>query len=85
MSYADKYTGRDNHGKPKAEYIAKIQAMDDDALYKETENAIWFSAFAANNRRSDYHWRCDACYDECQARGKPEIYERAHDYHAKTG
>ena len=30
---------------------------------EETERMIWLSAFANNNPRSDYHWRCDACYD----------------------
>lgn len=39
---------------------------------------IWLSAYASNNPRSDYHWQCDACYDECKKRGKEDIYNRAH-------
>lgn len=67
----EKYTGNDNHGKPKAD-------ADDETLETETKNKIWLSAYAANNPRSDYHWHCDACYDECVKRGKPEIYQRAY-------
>jgi hypothetical protein len=74
----DKYTGNDNHGKPKADYLAKIAAMTDDQLFAQAKDAIWFSAFAANNPRSDYHWQCDAVYDECQRREDKTIYDRAH-------
>lgn len=72
------YTGTDNSGKPKSAYIDRIKAMDDAALFGETESKIWLSAFAANNPRSDYHWHCDACYDECQRRGRVDIYVDAH-------
>jgi hypothetical protein len=51
--------------------------MDDDAFVKEAEHAIWLSAYASNNRRSDYHWQADACYAEAQRREKPHLYERA--------
>ncbi|KKL45953.1 hypothetical protein LCGC14_2350420, partial [marine sediment metagenome] len=27
---------------------------------------------------SDFHWRCDACYDECARRDKGEIYSQEH-------
>ena len=36
------------------------------------------SAFAADNRRSDYHWQCDTCYGEAVRRGDAGIYARAH-------
>lgn len=72
------YAGNDNYGKPKKLYLEKLEAMDDDALRKECEQKIWLSAYAANNPRSDYHWHCDATYDECKRRGKPEIYSKAH-------
>lgn len=74
----ERYQGKDNYGKPRSEYLAKIAAMDDDALLNETENKIWLSAFAGNNPRSDFHWNVDACYDEWQHRGKPEQYDVAY-------
>jgi hypothetical protein len=69
----------DNYGKPRQEYFDSVTSMTDEALYKECEMKIWLSAFAANNRRSDYHWHVDFCYDECKKRGKPEIYQKAFD------
>lgn len=62
----------------KSEYTAKLIGLTDLDLFKEAEQMIWLSAFANNNPRSAYHWRCDACYDECQRRGRPHIYSRAH-------
>lgn len=73
-----KYTGNDNYGKPKQEYLDKLKAMSDDQLLKETKQAIWLSAYANNNPRSDYHWHADACYDEAKARSKPEVYKKAY-------
>jgi hypothetical protein len=73
-----KYTGKDNYGKPKQEYLIKLAAQTDEQLYDSSKQMIWLSAYANNNPRSDYHWQCDACYDECVKRGKVEIYERAH-------
>jgi len=73
-----RYEGNDNDGKPKSNYLVKIAEMDEAALLIETEKKIWLSSYAANNHRSDYHWHCDACYDECARRGKIEIYERAY-------
>lgn len=74
------YSGKDIHGEPKAEYIRKIFAMDDEQLFKECKNKIWLSAYANNNPRSDFHWQCDACYDASAARDgdKAEIYSRAY-------
>jgi hypothetical protein len=69
--------GKDNGGKPRQEFADKIAAMDDAAFLEETKNRIWLSAYANNSPRSDYHWQADACYDEAQARGKPDIYRKA--------
>lgn len=71
----DKYSGMDNHGKPRADYLKKIAEMDMDSLKKETTDKIWLSAYANNNPKSDYHWHVDACYDEIMAReGSVRIY-----------
>ena len=74
------YSGNDNYGKPKADYLAKVAAMNDDQLRQECESEIWLSAYANNNPRSDYHWHVDACYDECEKRGKGSIYEKAYKF-----
>lgn len=69
----------DNAAAKQREYVRKLTAMNDDELYDECRSKIWLSAFASNNPRSCYHWQCDACYDECQRRGKvDEIYSKAH-------
>ena len=75
-----KYEGNDNYGKPKSEYLEKLAVMDDKELRDACEMMIWLSAYANNNPRSDYHWQCDACYNECCNRDKVYIYERAHKY-----
>ena len=74
----ERWAGKDNYGKPRIEYFDKVVAMDNAALEKETEKKIWLSAFAANNRRSDYHWHVDILYPECQKRDKG-MYQRAYD------
>lgn len=68
----------DNSGKPKQEYFNKLSLMTDEQLKNECGQMIWLSAYAGNNPRSDYHWKCDACYDECKKRLKEEIYSSAH-------
>lgn len=74
------YTGNDNHGRPKQDYIDKIAKMTNKELHDETRSCIWFSAFAANNPRSDYHWMVDALYEEwCDNRNNPEGYKKAYD------
>lgn len=78
MELAERYTGLDNHGKPKADYIKKLEGCTDKELADECDKYIWLSAYASNNPYSDYHWMCDACYDEGQRRGKPEIYSLSH-------
>jgi hypothetical protein len=69
--------GADNNGKPRTDYRDRLQKMDEPQLAKECELKIWLSAYASNNARSDYHWHADACYDECQRRGRPDIYADA--------
>jgi hypothetical protein len=68
-----------NAPEKQVEYKAKLQAMSDNDLYKETKDKIWFSAYASNNPRSCFHWQCDATYDEWQRRkGNTNEYRRAH-------
>jgi len=74
----NKYHGLDNMKTPKVEYLKKIVQFDDKLLFSECKNMIWLSAYANNNPRSDYHWQCDACYDEGKRRNKPEIYKKAY-------
>ena len=73
-----RFTGNDNYGRPKADYLTKIAAMDDTELLNECEHKIWLSAYANNNPRSDYHWHVAAIYAECQRREKPEIYQKGY-------
>jgi hypothetical protein len=62
------------------EYVEKLHEMDDEKLYDACKETIWLSAYAHNNPRSDFHWMCDACYDECRRRGKADqIYKKAYD------
>ena len=79
-----KYSGLDNYGKPKQEFLDTLASIDDKELGKKCDLYIWLSAYAANNPRSDYHWRCDACYDETARRGKVEIYELAYNNLARS-
>jgi hypothetical protein len=70
--------GKNNHGKPRQKFADMLAACDEEEYLTIAENRIWLSAYAANNPRSDYHWQCDAVYDEAQRRGKPELYSQAH-------
>jgi len=73
-----KYIGNDSYSKPKKEYLDRLAKMNNEELLDATEKMIWLSAYATNNRRSDYHWQCDACYDECKRRtDEPDLYDRA--------
>lgn len=72
--------GKDNHGKPRQAWADKLAALSDHDFVKEARHMIWLSGYANNNPRSDYHWQADACYDEAQRRGKPELYQSAYDY-----
>lgn len=73
-----KYTGNDNYGRPKADYLTKIAQMTDEQLSLETYNMIYQSARCYNNPRADWHWQVDACYDQAEKRGKKEIYTDAY-------
>ena len=73
-----KYLGNDNYGNPKSDYILKLQAMTNEELRHTCSERIWFSAYASTNPRSDCHWQCDACYDECQRRHTEYIYKEEH-------
>lgn len=48
-----RYAGKDNYGRPKADYLAKIAAIDDKALFSECYSMIYQSARCANNPRAD--------------------------------
>lgn len=68
-----------NTPEKKDEYRKKLQGMTDDQLRKETEDKIWFSAYAANNPNSCFHWQCDFTYAEWERRGRVDLYQRCHD------
>jgi len=74
----EKYKGNDNYGHPKQGYLDELANMDNEQLREACNQMIWLSAYANNNPRSDYHWQCDACYDECVRRDKVYIYEQEH-------
>lgn len=59
-------------------FVKELSELSDDDLFRLCKDFIWFSAYANNNPRSDYHFMCDACYEECKRREKPDIYNRAY-------
>jgi hypothetical protein len=71
-------TDKDNYGMPKQEYLDRLSALSDDLLFSETKDKIWLSAYASNNPRSDFHWQCDACYNEWKKRNNLNRYDEAH-------
>jgi hypothetical protein len=76
-----KYAGNDNNGRPKSEYVERVNKLERAFLIDETKQAIWLSGCAANNSRSDYHWHVDACYDELVKRdGNADEYAKCYDY-----
>jgi hypothetical protein len=66
-----------NEHEPHA-FVNMLRTMADASLYDRCKDMIWLSAYAANNGCSDFHWMCDACYEECKRRNKPELYDTAH-------
>lgn len=72
------YDGKDNYGRPKSAYLEKIAAMSDEQLQSECVSTIFMSARCSNNQHADWHWKVDACYDECAKREKPDIYKAAY-------
>lgn len=69
--------GNDNYGNPKQEFADELAAASDEEYLKTAEEYIWLSAYASNNPRSDYHWKCDACYAEAIRRGNVDLYKQA--------
>jgi len=65
-------------------YVKELKEMPDDKLYNVCKDMIWFSAYARNRGGSDFHWMCDACFDECRRRGKDELYQKAHEECARS-
>jgi hypothetical protein len=81
LSVTEKFwgkNGKDNYGKPRLEYMQKLEKMTDEELEKESDQKMWLSAFANNNPRSDFHWHVDLIYDEWYARGKGHRYGEIH-------
>ena len=74
----ERFEGNDNYGVPKQKFLDKLKTLTDEELVEGTAHHIWLSSYAGNNPRSDFHWQCDACYDECWNRDKPELYEKAY-------
>lgn len=76
-SLTERFPGLDNYGHPKKAYFERILAMDAQALFKETKDKIWLSAFSNNNPRSDYHWHVDAIHTVYSMRGQEDRYTDA--------
>ncbi len=75
--------GKDNYGKPRQAFANKLAAASVGEFVKMCKEYIWLSAYAANNPRSDYHWQCDACYDEAVRRNSVYLYSYA--WHRTSG
>lgn len=73
-----KYRGIDNFGALKSKYLQKVIDTPEADLPKLCYDAIWRSAYANNNPRSDFHWQVDAVWDILHARGLDAIYADAH-------
>lgn len=69
--------GKDSDGKPRQRFADKLAAASSEEFLKIAEQAIWLSAYANNNPRSDFHWQADACWDEAHRRGQPGMYQMA--------
>ena len=51
----DKYSGKDNYGRPKSQYLKKLSEMDDEKLYSECYSMVYQAARCANNPKADWH------------------------------
>lgn len=71
--------GKDNYGRLKQSYADKLPEMTGKEFLDFVSEAIYWSAWANNNPRSDYHWHADVCYRECQRRNEPEVYQEAYE------
>lgn len=73
------FAGLDNYGSPRINYVRNLSTKSDEELIDEGETKIWLSAFAANNRRSDYHWHVTAIYNEMSRRDPSgHMYNKAY-------
>jgi hypothetical protein len=70
--------GLDNYKKPRQYFADKMAPMTNSEFVQFASECIWLSAYASNNPRSDYHWQADACYEEAERRGDPDLYGAAH-------
>lgn len=77
-------SGQDNYLSPVQGFADKLGQADDEEYLRIASEAIWLSAYAANNSKSDYHWQASACYYEARRRGDENLYQRAYDM-AKNG
>jgi hypothetical protein len=59
-------------------YIEGLKKLPDDILYDVCKDMIWFSSCSSSSGGSDFHWMCDACFEECKRRGKDDLYQKAH-------
>ena len=69
--------GVSNYGKPRQDFADDLASKTDAEFVREAETCIWLSAYANNNRRSDYHWQADLCAKEADRRGNPDLYKQA--------
>lgn len=68
--------GKDNYGKPRQEFADRMVGYTDEEFVRIVDRYVWLSAYEDNNPRSDYHWMCDATYDEAQRRYAPDLYDQ---------
>jgi hypothetical protein len=66
------------------DYVARLQQLDEHELYLECEKMVFFSSCAQHNPLSDYHYMWYACYNECNARNRMDIYSKAHEKNGRT-
>jgi hypothetical protein len=75
--------GKSNDGPLRQDYADKLATMTDDEFFEACKEYIFLSAYANNNPRSDYHWKCDACTLEGWRSGRDAIYQKAYDVVSK--
>jgi hypothetical protein len=55
-----------------------LAELDDAQLESVSKDYIWLSEVGPEiSRFSEYAWKRDACWEECERRKKPQIYEHA--------
>jgi len=76
----EKYIRRDHTDEQKEmirNWARTLPTLTEGEYLKEAAQYIWFSTFAHNNPRSEYHGMAALCYDEAGARGDTDLYQRA--------